>query len=82
METLDLQLNQVINPRLSMPVFYTLLSFPGSLDFSGLLEQTIQANPVKQEKTNLDGKLALRIGDSLLGSVEDAASSPSLPKNN
>ena len=42
--------------------------------------KSIQANPVNQEKTSLDGKLALRIGDSLLGSVEDAASSPSLPK--
>jgi hypothetical protein len=37
---------------------------------------------VNQEKTNLDGKLALRIRDALLGSVEDSASSPSLPKNN
>ena len=36
---------------------------------------------MNQENTNLDGKLALRIGDSLLGSVEDPASSPSLPKN-
>lgn len=37
---------------------------------------------MNQENTSLDGKLALRIGDSLLGSVEDPASSPSLPKNN
>ena len=37
---------------------------------------------MNQENTSLDGKLALRIGDSLLGSAEDPASSPSLPKNN
>ena len=36
---------------------------------------------MNQENTSLDGKLALRIGDSLLGSVEDPTSSPSLPKN-
>ena len=28
----------------------------------------------------MDGRLGLRIGDSLIGSVEDAASSPIVPK--
>ena len=31
-------------------------------------------NPVNHEKTKMDGKLSMRIGDSILGSVEDAIS--------
>ena len=38
----------------------------------------VQANPVNQPKTNVDGKLALRMGDSLLGSVD--WTSPTGPK--
>ena len=80
MEILHLKLNQVLNLQFSLTVFHPFLSFHGSLDFRHAGLPWIAWNPVNQEKPNLDGRLGLRIGDSLIGSVEDAASSPIVPK--
>ena len=84
---MSLKLNQVLKSSIlieSFPSIFVFSWFTGFQAYWITLDclKLIQANPVNHENTSLDGKLALRIGDSLLGSAEGPASSPASPKNN